>query len=128
MLGGLWEKELRDWSKTGHDTRPPVFILVCKNTKIAKIIYEWLAEDKTPTGIPSAGIDGFRNKNGQINTIRVDSLSYPGFDGHRNKGNIHTEVSGAKTRKVPKRIQAGSRALVDGGWKPGVADRHAAGG
>ena len=74
MLGGLWEKELQDWrSKTGHDTRPPVFILVCKNTKIAKIIYEWLAEDKTPTGIPSAGIDGFRNKKGQINTIRVDS-------------------------------------------------------
>jgi len=27
---------------------PPVFILVCKNTAIAKVLYEWLAEDKRP--------------------------------------------------------------------------------
>ena len=33
-----------------RDPRPPVFILVCKNTTIAKVIYEWLAEDKPPDG------------------------------------------------------------------------------
>jgi type III restriction enzyme len=73
MLAGLWEKELEEGSRQGSDPRPPVFILVCKNTQIARVIYEWLAEDKTPTGIPPAKIEGFRNRNGRINTIRVDS-------------------------------------------------------
>ena len=74
MLGGLWEKDLAEWqadpSKGG---RPPVFILVCKNTQLAKVMYEWLGEDKTPTGIPSAKIDGFRNSADRTVTIRVDS-------------------------------------------------------
>ncbi|MBA3965736.1 MAG: DEAD/DEAH box helicase family protein, partial [Nitrospirales bacterium] len=72
MLGGLWEKEREDWSKNPEDPRPPVFILVCKNTQIAKVLYEWLAEDKAPTGIPPVKIGGFKN-NGTQNTIRVDS-------------------------------------------------------
>jgi type III restriction enzyme len=73
MLGGLWEEETTEWAKRDGDTRPPVFILVCKNTRIAKAIYEWLAEDKAPTGIPPARIEGFRNAKGRVNTIRVDS-------------------------------------------------------
>ena len=53
MLGGLWEKrDCRIGQRNEADPRPPVFILVCKNTRIAKAIYEWLAEDKSPTGIP----------------------------------------------------------------------------
>jgi type III restriction enzyme len=50
-----------------------VFILVCKNTRIAKVIYEWLAEDKAPANIPDAKIEGFRNRDGVVNTLRVDS-------------------------------------------------------
>lgn len=74
MLGGLWEELRGQWgADRPEDSRPPVFILVCKNTRIAKVVYEWLAEDKGPTGIPPAGIPGFRNLNGQVNTIRVDS-------------------------------------------------------
>ncbi|MBC6930760.1 MAG: type III restriction endonuclease subunit R [Candidatus Brocadia sp. AMX2] len=73
MLAGLWEELRQEWTEHSQDTRPPVFILVCKNTKIAKVVYEWLAEDKPPTGIPSSGIDGFLNRNGNILTIRVDS-------------------------------------------------------
>jgi type III restriction enzyme len=72
MLGGLWEKEREEWAKDRDEPRPPVFILVCKNTQIAKVLYEWLAEDKAPTGIPPAKLEGFRN-NGRQNTIRVDS-------------------------------------------------------
>ncbi|MCI0487203.1 MAG: DEAD/DEAH box helicase family protein [Blastocatellia bacterium] len=72
MLGGLWEEERKHWEETRTETRPPVFILVCKNTQIARVIYEWLAEDKSPTGIPPAKIEGFKN-NAKINTIRVDS-------------------------------------------------------
>lgn len=72
MLGGLWEKEREDWVANREDPRPPVFILVCKNTQIAKVLYEWLAEDKAPTGIPPVKIESFKN-NGRQNTIRVDS-------------------------------------------------------
>jgi type III restriction enzyme len=36
------------------------------------VLYEWLAEDKAPTGIPPVKIEGFKN-NGRQNTIRVDS-------------------------------------------------------
>jgi type III restriction enzyme len=46
---------------------------VCKNTQIAKVLYDWLAEDKAPTGIPPVKIESFRNRNGLLNTIRVDS-------------------------------------------------------
>ena len=73
ILGGLWEKELEDWQGTGTEQRPPVFIIVCKNTRIAKVVYEWLADDKSQLDIPPAKIEGFRNRDGHVNTIRVDS-------------------------------------------------------
>jgi type III restriction enzyme len=73
MLGGLWEVLRSEWTQAREDPRPPVFILVCKNTTIAKVVYEWLAEDKAPTGIPPIRIPGFRNLDGQQHTIRVDS-------------------------------------------------------
>ena len=73
MLGGLWEELRHEWVAQQDELRPPVFILVCKNTKIAKVVYEWLAEDRPPTGIPSAGLEGLRNTDSKVRTIRVDS-------------------------------------------------------
>lgn len=73
MLAGLWEELRQDWEAAKDDPRPPVFILVAKNTKIAKVIYEWLAESKQPTGIPPARMEGFANAPGRMVTIRVDS-------------------------------------------------------
>jgi type III restriction enzyme len=74
MLGGLWETERQRWEKDhAGDPRPPVFILVCKNTAIAKMIYEWLGENKAPLGVPPSNLAGFLNRDGRINTIRVDS-------------------------------------------------------
>ncbi|WP_258360229.1 BPTD_3080 family restriction endonuclease [Moorella sulfitireducens (nom. illeg.)] len=73
MLAGLWEELRREWEEVRDDPRPPVFIIVCKNTKLAKVVYEWLAEDKPPAGIPPANIEGFRNSADHLNTIRVDS-------------------------------------------------------
>ena len=74
MLAGLWEKLKKEWAE-GEDRRPPVFILVCKNTKIAKVIHEWLGNDVCPLGIPPAGIADFRNdpSRGIVHTLRVDS-------------------------------------------------------
>ncbi len=73
MLGGLWEELRVAWTASEDDRRTPVFILVCKNTAIAKVVYEWLAENRPPMGIPPAGIPGFVNTPDRINTIRVDS-------------------------------------------------------
>ncbi len=72
MLGALWEQELRR-SRASPDPRPPVFIVVCKNTRIAKVVHEWLALDRPPHGIPPAGIESFRNTAEHEATIRVDT-------------------------------------------------------
>ncbi len=73
MLAGLWEQLRREWEEEREDPRPPVFILVCRDTRIAKIVYEWLAEAKPPPGIPPAQIPAFENRDGLEYTIRVDS-------------------------------------------------------
>ena len=86
MLGGLWEEKRQELLANGDDQRPPVFILVCKNVKLAKVVYEWLAEDKKPTGIPPSKLDGFRNRGGQAYTIRVDSKVVHETDSDESKG------------------------------------------
>ena len=73
MLGGLWEALRWEWERREGESRPPVFIIVCKNTALAKVVYQWLAEDKAPVGIPPARLDGLRNADENIRTIRVDS-------------------------------------------------------
>ena len=73
MLAAYWDQMRQEWEGHADDPRPPVFILVCKNTKIAKTLFEWIAENHPPTGIPPCGIEAFRNAAGRINTIRVDS-------------------------------------------------------
>ena len=74
MLAGLWEELRSEWQRDpSGDPRPPVFIIVCKNTKIADVIYKWLGENDPPSGIPPAKIAGFLNTDDRKNTIRVDS-------------------------------------------------------
>ncbi len=72
MLAGLWEAELKAWQASG-EARPPVFILVCKNTALANVVFDWLANGNCPSGIPPAKIEGFRNTPTETNTIIVHS-------------------------------------------------------
>jgi type III restriction enzyme len=72
LLAGAWEQERREWA-AGDEQRPPVFILVCKNTKLASVIFDWLAEGKPPAGIPPANLPELRNENGARRTIEVHS-------------------------------------------------------
>ncbi|HEV3005031.1 MAG TPA: hypothetical protein VGX78_11250, partial [Pirellulales bacterium] len=91
MLAGLWQRDFEaSQAQPDGDPRPPVFILVCKNTNLAKLIYEWLAEDRPPVGIPSAKISGFRNTPDCKYTIRVDSKVIAETD----------DLEGAKTDEV----------------------------
>jgi len=72
LLASSWEEELKAWEATDEE-RPPVLILVCKNTKLAAVLYDWLAEGVAPAGIPPADFEGLRNADGKRYTIRVDS-------------------------------------------------------
>ena len=72
MLAGQWEEIRKIWEQNEDDKRPPVFIVVCKNTRVAKVIYEWIADDKRPQGIPPLNMHSLRNTDGALNTIRVD--------------------------------------------------------
>jgi type III restriction enzyme len=73
ITGDDWRDTLDDWSSTPDERRPPVFILVCKNTRLAKVIYEWLAEGWSSIDVPPSLIRELRNENGDVRTIRVDS-------------------------------------------------------
>ena len=73
MLGGLWNELREVWKRRENENRPPVFIIVCNNTALAKVIHRWLADDEAPVGIPPARLDGLRNVDGELRTIRVDS-------------------------------------------------------
>jgi type III restriction enzyme len=83
LLGQDWRGEL---GADGDDPRPPVFILVCKNTRLAKVVHEWLAEGNAPAGIPAANVPELRNSSERTVTIRVDS-----------KVVQETDVEGAKS-------------------------------
>jgi type III restriction enzyme len=85
LLAESWDELRAEWAGEGDEQRPPVLILVCKNTRLAGVIYDWIAEGVAPAGIPPANLDGLRNDDGNRYTIRVDS-----------KVVAETEVEGAK--------------------------------
>jgi type III restriction enzyme len=72
VLGKLRDELAAEWA-SGGESRPPVFILVCKNTKLAKVLHEWLADAAVFEGVPPAKLPQLRNVDGALNTIRVDS-------------------------------------------------------
>ncbi len=71
QLSGLWRETFLEWSKNpdAHPT-PPVFIIVCRDTQLARLMYEWIGAGKSETAPP---IEEFRNRNGKNVTVRVDS-------------------------------------------------------
>lgn len=64
----LWKQHFADGNRR-HDV-PPVFIIVCRDTKIASAMYAWLAEGDVQYG---ANIPEFLNNAGREMTIRIDS-------------------------------------------------------
>lgn len=63
-----WQEHFRQGNRR-HDV-PPVFIIVCRDTTIAKAMYAWLADGDAQYG---AGVPEFRNAPGREMTIRIDS-------------------------------------------------------
>src|SRR5438270_3743958 len=54
LLAFDWDILRKSWEGT-DEQRPPVLIIVCKNTKLASVIYDWLTGEESPIGI--AAID-----------------------------------------------------------------------
>ncbi|MBI4594403.1 MAG: DEAD/DEAH box helicase family protein [Candidatus Rokubacteria bacterium] len=74
QLAGLWRETFQDWQREAAEgTRlpvPPVFIVVCRDTKLARLVYEWLTGEGDGGAVP---IDEFRNTGGKEYTVRIDS-------------------------------------------------------
>ena len=78
-----YEKSYNLWQKDPHGLTPPVMIVVCNNTKVSKLVYDWIAgwEKKTTDGenvVVKGNLPIFNNEdNGvwsdQLNTILIDS-------------------------------------------------------
>lgn len=69
---GDWERTLEEWTAT-EERRPPVLIVVCKDTRLAKIVHEWIADGWSSYDVPALGRESLRNAEGEVRTIRVDS-------------------------------------------------------
>lgn len=75
QLAAEWEKTAEEWAKqfdagNRQSNVPPVFIIVCRDTGLAKELYDWIANGNLAYGTAPPP---FRNTVGQEVTIRVDS-------------------------------------------------------
>ena len=78
-----YEKAYAEWQKEPHGLTPPVMIVVCNNTKVSKLVYDWIAgwEKKTPDGedvVVKGNLPIFNNEvdgswRDQPNTLLIDS-------------------------------------------------------
>ncbi|MDI6771103.1 MAG: DEAD/DEAH box helicase family protein [bacterium] len=74
QLAGLWRETFLAWEREAAERKrppvPPVFIVVCRDTRLARVVYEWI----TGTGEGSGPLlDEFRNRDGKEYTVRIDS-------------------------------------------------------
>lgn len=75
LLAEEWRKTLANWKKhfeqgNRRENVPPVFIIVCRDTTLAKAMYYWLADGDAQYG---AGVPEFLNRPGDEVTVRIDS-------------------------------------------------------
>ena len=74
LLALEWHERFVEWeqhSKQQHKHPvPPVFIVVCRDTAVAKEVHDWLANGDDSYGVSPAW---FRNAPGQEVTVRIDS-------------------------------------------------------
>lgn len=68
-----WHKRFEQWQSDSQDEIhpvPPVFIVVCRDTKVAAEVHNWLADNQGNYGEAPLW---FRNQPGEEVTVRVDS-------------------------------------------------------
>ena len=127
MLASHWDTLRQEW-QARKGSAATGFILVCKNTKIARVLYEWIAEDKPPTGIPSCGITAFRNTPDSAWTIRVDSKVVHETDSAEAKSDesawMRLTLDTVARMKCPRINRGGPSILMDSRrWQKSCAVR-----
>lgn len=74
LLAQEWHERFLDWEQYSKQQQkhpvPPVFIVVCRDTAVAKEVHDWLANGNDSYGVSPAW---FRNAPGQEVTVRIDS-------------------------------------------------------
>jgi type III restriction enzyme len=74
LLAAEWHERFQEWESTAKQQHkhpvPPVFIVVCRDTAVARAVYSWLANGNDSYGASPAW---FRNQPGQEVTVRIDS-------------------------------------------------------
>lgn len=74
LLAAEWHQRFVEWeqfAKAQHrHPVPPVFIVVCRDTAVAREVHTWLAKGNDSYGVAPAW---FRNAPGQEVTVRIDS-------------------------------------------------------
>jgi type III restriction enzyme len=74
LLANEWHERFQEWERSAKQQQrhpvPPVFIVVCRDTAVAKEVYEWLANGNDAHGISPPW---FKNQPGQEVTVRIDS-------------------------------------------------------
>jgi type III restriction enzyme len=74
LLAQDWFTRFQDWEQRSKRRQkhpvPPVFIVVCRDTRLAKAVYAWLAQGEGGYG---EAPDWFRNRPGEEVTVRIDS-------------------------------------------------------
>jgi type III restriction enzyme len=72
QLAEDWHRKFTEWQQRSQGQRhpvPPVFIVVCRDTRIANAVHAWLADGQGAAAAPP----WFRNASGQEVTVRIDS-------------------------------------------------------
>jgi type III restriction enzyme len=74
LLAAEWHQRFLEWESTSKQQHkhpvPPVFIVVCRDTAVAKEVYAWLANGNDSHGFSPPW---FKNQPGQELTVRIDS-------------------------------------------------------
>lgn len=74
LLAMDWHQRFEEWEGTAKQQHkhpvPPVFIVVCRDTAVAKEVYGWLANTNDSYGVSPPW---FKNQPGQEVTVRIDS-------------------------------------------------------
>jgi type III restriction enzyme len=74
LLAAEWHQRFEEWERTSKQQHkhpvPPVFIVVCRDTAVAKEVHAWLANGNDSYGVSPPW---FKNLPGQELTVRIDS-------------------------------------------------------
>ncbi len=108
ILGGQWEETRQQWAENTDDNRTPVLIIVCKNTKIAKTIYEWIAEDIKPGYIPSCQIKALRNSGANCSEVSSEPARAPSNETETNTIRVDS--------KVVEELESGNSKTDESKW------------